>query len=103
MKKVERLDVVKELVGMLNGTEFNEDGSLKMINNPVIKRIQSNARIVYMTDTGRVSSFYKLDMVDHFPIIRFEVIEHDEFYRVLYAVLHVNVNGKDCRIPIVDM
>jgi hypothetical protein len=56
-----------------------------------------------MTDTGRVSSFYKLDMVDHFPIIRFEVIEHDEYYRVLYAVLHVNVNGKDCQIPIVDM
>ena len=103
MTKMERLEQLKDLVTMLDGSEFNEDGSLARLNNHIIKRIQTNARLTYLTDSGRVSNVKNLMVANQYPIIGFEVIEHDEFYRVLYAVLNVQVNGKLCQIPVVDM
>lgn len=101
MTKLERLENLKDLITMLNGSEF-ENGMLVIPNNQLIKRIQANARNIYLTDTGRLSNVKNL-MVPQYPINSFEVIEHDEFNRVLYAVLNVQVNGTNCQIPVVDM
>lgn len=103
MTKIERLEHLKDLVTMLNGSEFGENGTLVRPNNQLIKRIQANARITYLTDTGRLSNVKNLMVSNQYPISSFEVIEHDEFNRVLHAVLNVQVNGKNCQIPIVDM
>ena len=103
MTKMERFEHLKDLVVTLTGAEFHDDGSLKTPNAQLIRRIQANARLTYLTDSGRLSNIKNLMTVNQFPIINFEVIEQDEFYRVLYAVLHVNVNGKDCQIPVVDI
>ncbi len=101
MTKLERLENLKDLITMLNGSEF-ENGMLVRPNNQLIKRIQANARNIYLTDTGRLSNVKNL-MVPQYPINSFEVIEHDEFNRILYAVLNVQVNGTNCQIPVVDM
>lgn len=103
MTKMERLEQLKDLVTMLDGSEFNDDGSLARLNNHIIKRIQINARLTYLTDTGRLSNVKNLMVANQYPIIGFEVIEHDEFNRILYAVLNVQVNGKLCQIPVVDI
>ena len=103
MTKMERLEHLKDLVTMLNGSEFDENGALVRINNPIIKRIQANAQSTYLTDTGRLSNVKNLMVANQYPIIGFEVIEHDEFNRVLYATLNVQVNGKICQIPVVDI
>ena len=103
MTKMERLEQLKDLVTMLDGSEFNEDGTLLRLNNHIIKRIQTNARLAYLTDSGRLSNVKNLMVANQYPIIGFEVIEHDEYNRILYAVLNVQVNGKLCQIPVVDM
>ena len=103
MTKMERLEYLKDLVTMLNGSEFGENGTLVRPNNQLIKRIQTNARAIYLTDTGRLSNVKNLVVAHQFPINSFEVIEHDEFNRILYAVLNVQINGKNCQIPVVDM
>ena len=103
MTKMERLEYLKDLVTMLNGSEFGEDGMLVRPNNQLIKRIQANARATYLTDTGRLSNVKNIMVAHQYPINSFDVIETDEFNRVLYAVLNVQVNGKNCQIPVVDM
>lgn len=104
MTKAERIERLKNLVSTLNGSEFNDDGSLKMINNPIIKSIQANARAAYITSAGRVSTMPELYFNDNFPIIGMSIDEVDEKYHVLYATLFVYVKNKGkCMIPFIDI
>jgi hypothetical protein len=102
--KREKLEKLKELVSMLNGSEFNDDGTLKFINHPLIRRIQCNARDTYLTSSGRLSTVSALNFGDNFPIVGIDIDEVDDMNRVLYAKLIVYIQDKGkCVIPFVDV
>lgn len=103
MTKREYVNKIKEYVSMLNGTEFTDNG-IPYHNHPLIKRIAANARNAYLTTSGRLSPDACRYHSDEFPIIGLNINETDEFGRVLYASLIVEVNGVGrCEIPFIDM
>ena len=87
MNKHERAATLAYLCSRLTGNEISVDGSKVYFNDPYLKRIVANAKILLLTPTGRVSAagVQALNVVA--PHINMSVIERSEDYKVFHAAL----------------